>query len=428
MRSITDKLPLRDSTVWDAYREARAIPHRYGECGGAPIQYDSSRRLWVWADHASLAIDRVLVDGLPVTNWQWRNAVDSTGHPVTMVEFADAIEESANVVVRGRAKMNAVSGALIENAADVLYDLLVNVAGLPYAAARFENLRAAAADLPVGGSVEAAEPTFAIARALCASIGAVFSPDLIDLALLYPGAAGLVRVDVRRDRDIAVEANCRRSDLCNDLTIRYAIEAGSPRGAVQYEAPASIARAGRLPLVLDAPWVTSGRVAAAVVERVLGLRARRRWNVTASNVVGDVRVGTFVRLDHPLLPGVVGEFLVEACEYDEQTNRSTITFVAPAEDFLELHFLRNTLASSAIEPISASASLSNNEYGFVVVDEENRPVSGATCVLDPGGVNLPRRSDSSGWVSWPRHAMTPGQHTVVVTFDGRTLTILLQVP
>jgi hypothetical protein len=426
MKSITDLLPLRDSTAWNAYREARPIPHRYGECGGEPIQYDASRRLWVWADHPSLAVDAVLVDGLPVTNWRWRNAVDSTDQAVTFVEFTEAVEESSSIVVRGRGKIHATSGALVDNVADVLFDLLVSIAGLSYPAARFDNLRAAAAGLTVGGSIETVDQTFKIARAICASIGAVFSPDLPGFGFLSPAVPdGRDSVDARGGMGLRISATARRADLCNDLTVRYAIEAGSPRGAVQYDVPTSIDRVGRLPLVVDAPWITSGRVAAAVAERMLGYRARRRWNVRVSNVIGAARIGTFAALNHPLLPGVTGSYVIESVDYDDASNRSEISFVAPVDATPPLRFLRNTLASSAIEPQTATAAVVNNEYGFVVTDVDARPIPGATCVLDPSGANLARRSDSTGWVSWPLWAMTPGAHTVIVTFDGRSLTIVL---
>lgn len=424
MKSIVDRIPLRDTTSWSAYRTAEWIPHRYGVCGGALLQYDGTRTRFVWADHPSLAVDAVLADGVPTTGWVWRNDVDNTGRAVTFVEFAAPVDEGVELIARGRGKRHATTGVLLEKPADVLYDILVNVAALDYPAARFDEFRAATLDLVVGGSLELDEPAFTVARALCESIGAVCSPDMRGFARLYPGPTAAATADVTY-RAMAT-ATCSRSAIVNDLTIRYAIESGTPRGAVQYEAPTSIARIGRVARVVDASWITSSRTAAIVAERQLGLLSRRRWTIQASGIDGALRVGQVVDVNHPVVPRA-GAAVVLSREYDPTTDQSSVICELPIGAVPALRLLRNSTASSALEPAQVSTQISNGQVEVVIADENGEPVAGADCTLDPDGANLTRRSDAAGRVVFPAWAATPGQHTIVARYGERTTTIILTV-
>lgn len=424
MKSIVDRIPLRDTTAWSAYRTAEWIAHRYGVCGGALLQYDGTRTRFVWADHPSLVVDTVLADGVPTTGWIWRNDVDNTGRAVTFVAFAAPVDEGVELIARGRGKRHAVSGALLENPADVLYDILVNVAGLDYPAARFDEFRAATLDLVVGGSLELDEPAFTVARALCESIGAVCSPDMRGFARLYPGPAAAATADVTYRA--TATATCSRAAIVNDLTIRYAIEAGTPRGAVQYEAPASVARFGLRSRVDDAPWITSKRTAALVAERKLGLLARRRWAIPASGIEDAIRVGQVVHFAHPVVHAA-GAALVLSRELEPQTESTSITIELPIGAVPALRLLRNSTASSALEPAQASTQIVNGQVEVVVADTDGTPIAGADCTLDPDGANLTRRSDAAGRVVFPAWAATPGQHTIIARYGDRTTTIILTV-
>jgi hypothetical protein len=418
MKSISDRIPLRDSTAWAAYRKAEWIPHRYGVCGGALLQYDGTRTRFVWADHPTLAVDTVLADGVVTTGWTARNDVDSTGRAVTFVEFASPVDEGVELIARGRGKRNAVSGVLLENPADVLYDILVNVAGLPYPAARFDEFRAETIDLVVGGSIEDDAPAFTVARSLCESIGAICAPDMRGFARLYPGAAAPATTAV--DYRASATATCSRAAIVNDLTIRYAIEAGTPRGAVQYEAPTSIARFGRRERVVDAPWLTSPRAAATVAARQIELLARRRWAIPASNIQDTIRVGQTVDVDHPVVQAV-GAAVALSREFDPATETSAIALELPIGAVPALRLIRNSTASSALEPSQSSAQIVNGQVEIVIADTDGTPLSGADCTLDPDGNNITRRSDAAGRVVFPAWAATPGQHTVLVRYGDRTL-------
>lgn len=425
MKSIASIVPLRDTTAWPGYREARWIPRRYGVCAGEALQYDETRSRWVWADHPCVAVDDVFVGGQRATNWTWHNAPDATGRPVAMIEFAVPVPEGQGVTARGRGYLHPTRGGLIDNAADVIWDILANVGGLPLPAARLAAFRQQCAALPVGGSLDEPARGYEIARSVCSSIGAICSPDMTGFARLWPEFDGpAVTTIVPGDIDVSAQADL--GDIVTDLTLRYAWQAGTPRGAVQYvvaRAPAS----GSQPAVVDAPWISSSRVASLVCARLLRLSARPQYVVSVRGYRGDLRVGDAVELAHPLLP-VVGVHMAQSREYEitDGGERTSITLRAPAGAVPALRLVRNTNASEALPQLEISAAAAASEFVVTLVDDETgQPLAGADCTLD--GL-ITRRADSAGRVEFPSRYATPGQHAIVAVAPGRDpVTLVLTV-
>lgn len=418
MRSITAPAPLRSTTEWAGYREARPIPWRWGACGGEALQYDDTRTRFVWCDRASLSVDSVRVGGQLASGWTWRNGVDSTGATVTFIEFSAAVPEGQSVIARGRAALHPERGNLMESPAEVLWDLLANLGRLTLPEARFAVFaqQCAAVDLVVGGTVDRADPLYQLARGVGDSIGAVFSLDMVGLARLWPGPAPAAVATVERRAGVGVTSTASLADLCEVLTIRYAWEADEPRGAVQYRVRGA-AGGDSLARTLDARWISSTRVAALVCERLLRHRSRPVWEVSASGLAGEIRIGQAVALDHPLIP-VTGEHLVLAREFDnaDGIERSAITVRAPygAEPVLEL--VHNTNASDPLAQVVATTTATGDEIEVLIQDDQQQPMPGAECVLDG---TTTRFADSAGIVRYPRYLATPGMHTIVATAPGR---------
>lgn len=414
MKSIASMLTLRDTTVWPGYREARPIPLRFGPCGGEALQYDASRTLWVWNDAASAGIHRVDVGDQRVTNWEFGNAPDVTGKPVAFIKFSEPVPEGRRVIARGRGALHPVAGGLMTNPADVLWDILANRGGLRLPAARLAAFRQQTVDLPIGGSIEQSARLYEIARSICSSIGAICSADLLGFAQLWPEfdqpAATLIGpgpVEVGAVADLA--------DVCTDLTLRYAIEAGTPRGAVQYVVRRPMIDAQ--PQIVDAPWITSARVAALVCERLLRLRARTQYVVDVRDYRGALRVGQAVELAHPQLPveGVHTVLQRDTAITDEGPVTS-FSLRAPVGPVPLLSLVRNTNASEPRQTVELVADQLGDEFVVDIVDDETGdPMPNAECTLD--GV-VTRRADSAGTVKFPSRYATRGEHTIVAVAPG----------
>jgi hypothetical protein len=350
MIPLSAPLPLRTTAAWAGYREAAIIPHRYGISGGALLQYDRARTVFVWADHAVTAVDEVTLGGQPVGNWAARNGTDIAGRVVAFVEFDQPVPDNVELIARGRGKRDRLTGALLDSPADVVRDIL-RLAGRDLPAGALGEFRAACrrAGITVGGSIDTEVSARAAVQELCASIGAVWAPDATGLCRLWPGAelpAALVTVDRRH----GLSASCDAAALVTDLTLRYRHEDRNPRAAVQLQAPDAIASHGLRPATHDAPWIAEARVAIAVAERLLAQQARPQWRARAEGLTRALRVGDAVRLDHPVLP-LGGDALVLGSERSAESGLCAIEFAVTVGD---VPVTRIVQLANALDPEQAA--------------------------------------------------------------------------
>jgi hypothetical protein len=415
VNSITAEFPLRDTTEWADYRESLPIPIRVGVCGGEALQYDASRRRFVWNGVPSAAIDVVSVGGQRVTRPEVRNAPDSSGKPVTFLEFSEPVPEGKIVTARGRGAIHPIGGGLLENPADVLWFLLSYLGGMDLPVGRLAAFRQQALDLPVGGSVESAQSLYAVARSICDSIGAICSPDMRGFAQLWPEFDGPAVATVVGD-DVTVDSKAEHNTIITDLTILYAWEAGQPRGAVQYRTKRT-PPTGQRKQTIDAPWIANKRVASLVCQRLLRARARVQYSIGVQGFRDDLRIGQAVELDHPQIP-VTGThpILERTLDIDEQGPVTSFSLRAPVGPAPTLVLVRNTNSSDPLPKIELNIDELDDEFEVEIVDDETGAiVPSAVCTLD--GV-VTRRADSAGVVRFPSRYATRGEHTISVVAEG----------
>lgn len=420
MTPLTAALPLRDATAWGGYREAVSIPHRYGACSGALIQYDEARTQFVWADHPVQSIDAVLLNGLPVGDWEARTVTDATGRAMAVVVFGASQDEGVSLVARGRGKQHPRTGQPLTNPADVVWDVLASIAGRDINEGQLASFRVAcdAARLELAGSIEARDTVLSVVRSICAAIGATYCPDDPALCRLWPGGEAGPALTIVRDG--SVSAACSIADLVNDLTIQFAPEAGQPRGAIQLESPDSIARHGRRPEVIVAPWIGSARVALAVAERLLQHSARPQWTIQAT-VRRPLRPGQGVQLDHPALP-TSGIYTVTARARDVAAGRTAITVTAPIGEPPAMRLVRQSTAYDPLQYAGATAATAGTDRVITLVDTDGRPIADARVSVRELGIA--GQTDSAGRFVVSAALLSAGAWTLdVVTTDGTTLEI-----
>ena len=186
---LSTRLPLRTTAAWGQFSELKAIPWVYGRVSLMPVQYDDQRRQFVLADHPILAITRLARDDVASAAYRWSNTQDNTGHAVALLELGEPLAENERLAVSVQGKRHPRTGELLENPADVVWDLLANLAGIPIEAGDLEAFRGecAAWKLTVGGVVD--DPTQTIRGALdnlLSSLGAVWSGGMSGWARLWP--------------------------------------------------------------------------------------------------------------------------------------------------------------------------------------------------------------------------------------------------
>ena len=186
-RPLSDNVPLRTSTVWGGWRDVRVLPWGWGEVTITPIQYSDDQRVFFLLDHPIAGVDEVKRDDVATKAYHWSNGVDSTGQAVSFLELADPLADGERLAVTLRGRMHPQTGRLLQTPAEILHDVLANLARAPVEWADFDDYRTETAHLVLGGLL--ADNTVSIRAAvdgLMQSAGSAWSAAMPGIALTWP--------------------------------------------------------------------------------------------------------------------------------------------------------------------------------------------------------------------------------------------------
>lgn len=412
---LSDAVPLRSTAVWPKFAKPEPLNVVYGRCTVPVIQADQSRKFWLVADHPIGGVDAVYLDGKPAQPFTFHNTTDATGHPVALLELAAPLPANAALTVAARGKIHSDTGALIENPADVLLDIL-KMAGYPLEDANLADFRTDCAGLRIAGMLTAELTVRAQIAEIAESVGMLWSPAMPGIARRWPlddrGPTGEPLHARFEDYQLGdVKAECRHDTLYTALKIEYDWDwsKNSARHSVTLRAD-SAALYGERETNLQAKWLTD---TAAAVERGtawLEARARPRWTITlTADLEPRVPPGGRFAFWHPLLPAA-GKMRALDAEWDfnAQTQRLTaecsvgplpaVTVTAVGGLFEQpLSGLRVTYADGAVT--------------LVVTDPDDAPIRDAVVTFD----SQKGRTDRTGTV---RFKTGRGAHHVTVEAAG----------
>lgn len=421
MSPLTLPIPLRDTTAWGSYREAKPIPHRYGRTGGELLQYDDTRTRFVWADHPCAGIDTVQVAGVDYPEFLFVVERDSTKTPITFVLFNEPIPEGAAVFARGRGKVHPVSGVLMETLPAVAWDILANLCGQPVT----ESQMAAPGRLlryQVAGSLDSVNQSAqAVLRELAASLGARFAADCPTLFFPWPMASwGRPIVTLDRSLGAAATSETDIETIVNDLTVKFDFQSGEPRGSVRFEAPDSIREYGRRAGIFEAKWTHVRRDAHDLCTRLLKQQARPAYIITVSGIETRLNVGDEVSVGD--LPRVAcnGPAVVLARAVQPAAGVTDIEIAITTGSPARVVLLQQSTAVEAQSYVSAEVSSVGVDRVFTIREEDGSPITQAAVTVE----DTTRYTDTSGKVVFPAYLLPAGEYTLtVITQDGRRLLI-----
>ncbi|PAT33513.1 carboxypeptidase-like regulatory domain-containing protein [Vandammella animalimorsus] len=415
-RPLSDNLPLRTSAVWGGWRDVRVLPWAWGRVTLAPIQYSDDQRVYLLADHPIEGVDEVKRDDVATQAYEWRNALDSTGHAVALLELAEPLAEGERLAVTLRGRMHPETGRLLQTPAEIVHDVLARLAGAPVAWAELDDWRAQTSDWKLGGVL--ADNSITVRAAvdqIVQSAGGAWSPAMPGIATTWPplpdAAAPAHPVGVRNVRE--VQASAEAGGIVTVLRVLYDWDhaAGRYLRAVQLRAPDAAREFGELEMDWPAPWLRSPRQAQALGARMLAWLARPRWRVSWQQDFADIATGAWVDIDHPLAPISGRQRLVHA-QLDLQQASLACSVIAPVGDAPEIEIVR---LSSAFEPViqpGITVEVAEGEIIFTARDEQGRVLAGARITLNGQATRI---ADSAGRVSFP---VARGRHALLIEADG----------
>lgn len=316
---MTDLVPLRTTAAWPAFAEPEPLPHVYGRCEVPLVQYDRTRRFWLIADHAIGGADKVTRDRKDEKSFAFHNAVDPSGHPVALLELATPLKigESLSVSVRG--KIDADSGNLIENPADIMRDVL-RLAGREIPASSVSEFRSACADLKLAGCLSAGLTIRAQIAEIAESVGMIWSTSMPGLARRYPAERATGEPLLSRylvSAPVQVNAYCSLDRVYTEVRVEYGWDWTANRARKTALLEASTAKTyGRRSKTISAKWLTSNADVIALGTSFLRANARPRWSYSISlESEPVVAPGQWFYVSDPLLP-VGGEVQAISSEMD----------------------------------------------------------------------------------------------------------------
>lgn len=415
-RPLSDNVPLRTSAVWGGWRDVRVLPWVWGHVTLTPLQYSDDQRVFFLADHPIQGVDEVKRDDVATDAWAFYNGVDSTGRAVAFVELAMPLAEGERLAVSVRGRMHPDTGRLLQTPAEILHDVLANLARAPVQWADLDDYRTETAHVVLGGLL--ADNSISIRAAvdgLLQSCGGAWAAAMPGVAITWPplpdDAAPALRVDKLTAQGLQASTTAQGLHTAVRVLYDYDHAAQRYRRAIQLQAPEAVKDFGLLELEWPAPWLRTPRQAEELGQRVLGWLARPRWRVSWQHSFTDVATGAWVDMAHPLSP-IAGRHRLVSAELDLSAAGLTCTVEAPVGP---VPHIETTTLSSAFDPViqpGVTVEVANGEIIFTARDEQGRPLGGAKITLDGGASRI---ADSAGRVSFP---VQRGRHVLLIEAQG----------
>ena len=428
--ALSANLPLRTSAVWGEFGEVAVIHHRYGRTRGPAIRYDSTGRRYVWADHASELLTAVWIDGQPSSAWTWRNVSDVTGHAVTLIELSQST--TGVVTAAGYGKINANTGALIDDPAEIIADILTNVVGRDAPNVGWLGFEAARLGIACAGSLDDDQQSVQSAiSAIAESIGAIWSARAREFARIAPGGqydGGSAAAESGPTFHVGYLRNAKTSidSIVNVVVVEFDHDGSTARQTLEMDVPDSVARFGRREQRIEARWIADGRVAAALATRLLTYRSEPSWLYSAEGVPGDVRTLSVVHWTGDTDLPAPESAIVLSARYDPATRSSAIEFERLTATGAELRLVRQGSAIVDDALVQAQVQTQGDQRRIQLKGEGGNPLPRAKVILDG---TIIRYSDAGGWVVFPVQATPSGIHTLAITDEAgnsTTLSLLIQ--
>lgn len=407
---LFEDLPLRTTRVLGDFADDAVLAHRYGDLTQArfPLAKLDSVRYFA-ADHP-MPITEVFIDDQPYVSYEASLESDGAGRTWTIVTLGAPAPNGAKVSAAGFGKLNPLTGALLENPADVIEDLM-RLCGRSddWSALRAE---ASAFGMKVAGSVSVVQPIKDQIDEITASVGAIWSPGM---ARLYPTTQTprpIVYLNKLSASDLAISASV--DDTADVLRLGYDYSEATGKARHFIELTASPQRFGGLVKELTFRWLRTPADAEVVGRPILQRLAGERYEVAFKSDETTLRPGVWVGLvQHPEWPFDGADPIMMALGVDVIQDSREVDVTA---EHMRTIPLVTVTAHSVALPDTATASLEVSTRDGIttltVHDLADKPIQGARVSLDGGA---PKTTDALGQV---KYIVPRGKHLFALEAPG----------
>jgi len=404
---LTDPLPLALTSQIGAFAEAQLLPQRYGDLRKTRFKLiRMTATKFIAAGHA-MEITRAFTADLETSSFAV--SVESSGALVyTVVEFAAPVPIGTDCSASGLGKRHSVTGALIENPADIAVDVLALAGRVePW----FGQLRAEATAIALAGSFGDVVAVRDAIDTVMNSAGAIWCPGM---ARLYPVPFDGFKIDIDATsaHDLTVQASA--TDTADIVRLSFDFDEVENRNQSFIELSASPQRyAGKL-IDVALPMLRNPATAEAIGRRIAGWYAGERYTVTYKGDADEfARPGTWALLTgHPQWPFSDDPYLM----LTQTTISKRENFVSVTAETLRssptITITNHSLGGNSIDTGGIEVQFLNGIATFTVLDNSDKPIVGAYVSLDGAA---PKKTNGQGQVVF---TTTAGAHELAVEAAG----------
>lgn len=301
---LSDKVPLRNTSVWEGFSTVETLPIGYGTVTVNPIKFTSNGLKWLILDHPIQSIISVRRSGVAETAFKLKQEVDNTGKAVAfLILETSAAVGSIEVTCNG--KLHPRTGVLMTNPADIIWDILqLSRTGVLEAELDVFRRECQEFGLTVSGVLrDRRVTTRTVLDEITNSIGAVWSGGMPSIARIFPRDFPVNEplFDSFDEKVIKnLEGRAKAKDLFTKLRLLYDFNHATDeaRKVIEIEAIEVRKDQGDLPDELELKWTSNNRQALNIGTRYLQWLARKRWQYNFDCRKG-VPSGGYLTFSHP---------------------------------------------------------------------------------------------------------------------------------
>lgn len=406
MLPLSAQMPLRTTAEWPTTSKIEYIPHVYGKCTLAPIQYTEDRKSFVIADHFIGKVIAAYRDGSVESGFALRNTFDVTGHPVAIVDLTRPLADSATLTVQVIGKLSDTTGNAIETPSEVLFDVL-QLIGHPVEKSRLNRLREDFIGWTIAGCLTGGITIRAQIQEIMASIGAAWALTIPFLAMAYPRDIDLTTDKITHFQAVNIsdfQMSTESSVMATNILVEYAKEWGTGKLKSITLKVAEDNDPNPVEKKFPAHWLTDARSAFSVGSRILCWAAIPTWNASfTADLDETVSPGDWVEIE--CLPNVYRTAVAYNVETDWANGKQRIHLEFPSGEYPDIEIKQQT-ESFKKSNNALRITYANGIATILVLDESDNPVNNAIVTLDGNAVKTNKHGEAKFQTGRGLHAIT----------------------
>lgn len=420
---LSQNIPLISTTQMAGYREEKSIPMVYGTVTLSPVAADSGGAEWIAAGHPVEAIEAVFVDNAQISGWTWKNktvAVKPDAVTMATITLNTPLQANEKLTCRVRGKRHPITGGLIQNPADIVWDILKNVCGIAIDYSELDRFRTEmiTANIKLSGVIAAGDKTIrSTVDEIMSACGAIWSGQAPGIALQYLGAPEEPAAAVIPAEDITgITVQCAMRDIATALKLTFAQDYGQvqPGKTAIFESKNAIKQYGRTQTELDLPWLTASRNAVELGVNYLQWKSTPQWSIEIETG-GDhqeITPGQWITVNHPHIPGGTVTAICTGVELDIVSGKISLTLSKPADSINSATLSSLSVAFDPQTLPGPSVQFANGRATITFTDDKGAPLSGAKVTMDGSQTKI---TDKAGKATF---TCTRGTHHIKVEATG----------